>query len=57
MTDNPPIRIHVNKIKNRTTFKIKTGHYLELFPSTMKLIGCTKSKITIDENSEDVPHL
>ena len=28
--DNPPIRIHVNKIENRITFKIKTGYYFEL---------------------------
>ena len=24
-TDNPSIRIYVNKIENRTTFKLKTG--------------------------------
>ena len=30
---------------------------MELFPETMKLIGGTKSKITKDENGEDVPHL
>ena len=29
-TDNPPVRIHVNKIANRITFKIDTGYYLEL---------------------------
>ena len=29
VTDNPPIRIYVNKIKNRITFKIKTGYYLQ----------------------------
>ena len=29
-TDNPSIRIYVNKIENRITFKIKTGYYLEL---------------------------
>ena len=28
--DNPSIRIYVNKIENRITFKIKTGYYLEL---------------------------
>ena len=27
--DNPSIRIYVNKIENRITFKIKTGYYLE----------------------------
>ena len=28
--DNPPIRIYINKIENRITFKIKSGYYLEL---------------------------
>ena len=28
--DNPPIRIYVNKIENRITFKIKSGYKLEL---------------------------
>ena len=47
VTDNPSIRIQVNKIENGITFKIKTGYYLEpLTPGTMKLLGSTKSKIT-----------
>ena len=34
---NPSIRIYVNKIENRITFKIKNGYYLELLTSeTMK---------------------
>ena len=60
MSDNSPIRICVNKIKNRITFKItfKTGHYLELLtPETMKLFGSTKNKITNDGNGEKVPRL
>ena len=28
--DNPSIKIYVNKIENRVTFKTKKGHYLEL---------------------------
>ena len=28
--DNPSIRIYVNKIENKITFKIKSGYYLEL---------------------------
>ena len=45
--DNPSIRIYVNKIENRITFKIKSGYYLErLTPETMKLLGSTESKIT-----------
>ena len=50
--------IYVNKIENRITFKIKTGYYPELLtPETIKLLGSTKSKITEDENVENVPHL
>ena len=50
--------IYVNKIENRITFKIKTGYYLELLtPETMKLLGSTKSKITKDKNSENMPYL
>ena len=36
--DNPSIRIYVNEIENRITFKIKIGYYLELLTSeTIKL--------------------
>ena len=39
-------------------FKIKTKYYLELLtPETMKLLKSTKSKITKDENGENVTHL
>ena len=56
--DNPSIKIYVNKIENRITFKIKKGYYLELLTSeTMKLLGSTESKITKDKNGENVPHL
>ena len=55
--DNPSIKIYVNKIENRVTFKIKNGYYLELLtPETMKLLGTTESKITKDKNGEQVPH-
>ena len=40
------------------TFKIKTGHYLNLLIfDMMKLSRSTKSKITKHENIENVPHL
>ena len=43
--NNPSIRIYVNKIENRITFKIKNDYYLELLtPETMKLLGCAESK-------------
>ena len=56
--DNPSIRIYVNKIENRITFKIKNGYYRELLtPEAMKLLGNTESKVTRDMNGEEVPHL
>ena len=57
ITDNPSIKIYVNKIENRITFKIKTGYYVELLtPKTMILLGSAKHKIIKDENGENVPH-
>ena len=57
-TDNPSIMIHVNKIENWITLKIKTQYHLELLmPETMKLVGSTKSKITKYENGENLPNL
>ena len=57
-TDNPSIRMFVNKIENRITFKTKTGYYLELLtPETMKLLRSNKNMITNDENGENMPHL
>ena len=56
--DNSSIKIYVNKIENRITFKIKNRYYLELLtPETMKLLGSTKNKITKDKNGESVPHV
>ena len=56
--DNPQIRIYVSKIENRVAFNTKTGCYLELLmPGTMKLLGSTKSKITRDENGENISYL
>ena len=56
--NNPSIKIYVNKIGNRITFKIKSGYYLELLtPETMKLLGSAESKIAKDKNGENVPYL
>ena len=56
--NNPPIRIYVNRIENRITFKIKSGYYLELLtPETMKLLGSAESKTTKDKNGENVSPL
>ena len=46
LTENPPVQIYVNKIKNRIVFKIKTGYKLELLtPETMKLLGSTRKTL------------
>ena len=52
------MRLYVNQIENRITFRIKIGYYLELLtPKTMNLHGSTKSKITKNESGENVPNL
>ena len=56
--DNLSIRMYVNKIENKITFKIKNRYYLELLiPETMKLLGSTESKISKDKDGENVPYL
>ena len=46
LTENPPIQIYLNKIKNRIVFKIRTGYKLELLSlETMKLLGSTKKML------------
>ena len=58
LTENLPIEIYPNKIKNRIIFKIKTGYKLELLsPETMRLLGSTKKDVDQDKNGEDVPKL
>ena len=58
MAYNSSIRIYVNKIERRITFKIETRYYLELLtPETIKLLGSTKSKITEGKNGENGPHV
>ena len=42
---NPPIKMCVNEIENRITFKIKRGYYHKFVTAAkMKLHGCAKSK-------------
>ena len=55
--NKPSVKIYINKIENRTTFKIKKGCSLELLmKETMNLLGSTESKITKDKNGKNVPH-
>ena len=56
--NNSSIKIYVNKIEHRITFKIKTTSYLEhLMLETIVLLGSTKSKLTKDKNGGNMPHL
>ena len=58
MTENPPVQISPNKIKNRIVFEIKTGYKLELLTlGTMKLLGSTKKDVNKDKDGENVPKL
>ena len=43
VTDNPSIMIYVNKIENRTIFKIKTGYFLELLTIFLKHLNYLKA--------------
>ena len=52
LTENPPVQIYPNKIKNRIVFKIKTGYELELLTfETTKLLGSTKRYVDKDKRS------
>ena len=58
LTENIPIQIYPNKIKNRIIFKVKTGYKLDVLSlETMKLSGSTKKDVDKDKNGEDVPKL
>ena len=53
VTENPPIQIYPNQIKNRIVFKIKTGYKLDLLtPETKR-----KKDVDADKKSENVPKL
>ena len=57
-TENPPIQIYPNKIKNRILFKIKTKYKLKLLsPKTVKLLGNTKKDVNKDKDGEDTTRL
>ena len=55
ITNNYPMKIYVNRIKNRIDFKVKTGYKLKLLsPETMKLLGSTSDQ---DKDEENKPKL
>ena len=58
LSEDLPVEIYPNKIKNRTVFKIKTGYKLELLtPETIRLLESTKKVVDADKNGENVPKL
>ena len=58
LTENHPVQIYPNKIKNRIVFNIKTWYELELWsPETMKLLGSTKKDVDQNKDGVDVPEL
>ena len=58
MTENPPIQVYPNKIKNRIVFKIKTGYKLKLLTvETMQLLGSGKKEVDKDKDGKNVSKL
>ena len=58
LSEDPPVQIYPNKIKNRSFFEIKTGYKPELLnPETRKLLKSTKKYIDKDKNGEKIPKL
>ena len=56
LTENPPVQIYPNKIKNRIVFKIKTGYKLELLtPEIMRLLGSAKKYVDKDKDGKITP--
>ena len=56
--NKPSIKIYINKVENRITFKTKDGYSLELLTKEkIKLLGSTENKITKNKNGENVRHL
>ena len=51
--DNPLVKIYVNKIEYRITFRVKNGYSIE----TMKVLGNNENKTTKDKNGKNVLHL
>ena len=56
--DKLSVKKYVNRIENRTAYKIKNGYSIELLPpEAMNLLARTENKITKDKNGKNVPHL
>ena len=58
LTENLPVQIYPDRIKNRIVFTVKTDYKLEfLSPKTMKLLGNRKKDVGRDKDGEDVAKL
>ena len=58
LTENLPVEVYPNKIKNRIVFKIKISYKLELLnPETLRLLETTKKDVDKDKNGENVRKL
>ena len=58
LTNNLQIKICINKIKNRITFKFKTEHQLEILkPELTKLLENTKKKVSKHKYDRNLSHL
>ena len=56
ITDNLPVQIYTNKIRDKIVFKIKTDYRLELLSSEkIKLLGNTKKDVDQNKVGEVVP--
>ena len=56
LTDNPPIRIYVNKVENRVTFKIKKGT-ISTFLLLKRWNNLIENKITKNEKGNNLFYL
>ena len=56
LTDNPPIRIYVNKVENRITFKIKKGT-ISTFLLLKRWNNLIENKITKNEKGNNLSYL
>ena len=50
LTENLPVQIYPNEIKNSIVFKVKTGYKIELL--SMKLSGSVKKDVDRDKDEE-----
>ena len=58
LTENLPVQIYPDRIKNRIVFTVKTGYKVEfLSPKMMKLLGNRKKDVGQDKDGEDVAKL